>query len=455
MPMSSSSVSSNVPYRFHLPDIGEGVAEGEILTWMVEEGQLVKEDQALLEVMTDKVTVEIPSPVTGLVVKRLVQVGETVPVGAGLVELLPQEGAATAAPVSQKAATVQAAVQSTVEPFEKPAPAQTPTGASAASLFCPASATPAKPSLPVPAIAAVSEATGKRVLAAPATRAQAKQLGVNLCDISGTGPHGRITPDDVAAFASHGNVSANRPSLEATSIYSLPVPDKTETPYSGMRKRIGQRLQESSQTIPSFALIETVQMDKAEATRNELKALAKEQGIKLTPLAFIARATALALLEFPSLNSSLNEAETHIVQHGAVHLGIAVDVPQGLMVPVLSNAHTLSLFGLAQAIQQVGQDAKEGRLAPAQLSGGTFTVSSIGSIGGMIGIPIINPPEAAILGVNQVKRMPVVNEQGAVVAGQVLHLSLSADHRLVDGATTARFMNRIKAYLEAPATLLV
>jgi pyruvate dehydrogenase E2 component (dihydrolipoamide acetyltransferase) len=183
--------------------------------------------------------------------------------------------------------------------------------------------------------------------------------------------------------------------------------------------------------------------------------MAQSLEIKLTPLAFIAKATCMALAEFPSLNSSLNAEGSEITQHGGVHLGIAVDVPQGLIVPVIANAHALSVLELAREIQHLGQEAKQGRLNTLKLTGSTFTISSIGSIGGLFGIPIINPPEAAIMGVNQLRKVPIVNENNEIVVGQLMNLSLSADHRIVDGATTAHFMTRVKYLLQHPSLLLV
>lgn len=434
-----STLTSEQGYIFTLPDIGEGVAEGEVLAWLANQGDEIKEDQPLLEVMTDKVTVEIPAPRAGYLARQFVGVGDIVPVGAALVEIT--ANAPGLLPVTEQ----QEAVPEVATP---PAPIVKQT-----STIAP---TPAKNDLsvlPVPAVAVQSPVTGQRVLAAPATRQKAKMLGVNLCQVSGTGPHGRVTLEDVER---HTQVASQQGSLTSSVSWNTQPPMvETRRPYTGLRKRIGERLLSSTQQIPSFALVEEVRMSNAETMRAELKPLAEAQATRLTPLAFIAKATCIALAEFPSLNSSLNETGTEITEFGHIHLGVAVDVEQGLMVPVIENAHRLSLFELASRIQYIGQQAKAGELKSLKLSGGTFTISSIGSIGGLFGIPIINPPEAAILGVNQLRKVPVVNESNAIVVAEVLNLSLSADHRIVDGATTARFMNRIKFLLQNPSHLLV
>jgi pyruvate dehydrogenase complex dihydrolipoamide acetyltransferase long form len=441
--MAHTNAETTTPggYIFTLPDIGEGVAEGEILAWLAKPGEAIKEDQPLLEVMTDKVTVEIPAPRAGYLARQLVKVGDVVPVGSPLVEITSTQGEAV--PSAETASSSPSPVN------EAPAlPALPPLSESVAQ-------TPVA-SLPVPAIAVESSVTGRRVLAAPATRQKAKMLGLNLCQISGTGPHGRIMLEDVERASTSPRSAEVAKSRHASTAWNHSTfPSEQRMPYSGLRKRIGDRLTESTQQIPSFALVEDVSMGKAEGVRAELKPMAQEQGVRLTPLAFIAKATCMALAEFPGLNSSLSADGSQIIQHGGVHLGIAVDVPQGLIVPVIANAHALSVLELAREIQHLGQEAKQGNLTTLKLTGSTFTISSIGSIGGLFGIPIINPPEAAILGVNQMRKAPVVNEHDAIVVGQLMNLSLSADHRIVDGATTAHFMNRVKFLLQHPSHLLV
>jgi pyruvate/2-oxoglutarate dehydrogenase complex dihydrolipoamide acyltransferase (E2) component len=240
-----------------------------------------------------------------------------------------------------------------------------------------------------------------------------------------------------------------------TSILRQSPLEAKDIPYTGIRKKIGERLLTSTQNIPSFAYVDEIRMDKVEALRQELKGMASEAGVKLTPLTFVLKAVTLALQSFPQLNSRLNDAQTLIHQHANIHLGVAVDAPQGLVVPVISNAEHLHLFEIAKRVQELGTLAKDGKLKPQQMQGGTFTVSSIGSIGGLLGIPIINAPEVAILGVNALRKVAVVNDRDEIVVGKVLNLSISADHRVVDGADAARFVNLVKSLLESPAQLLL
>lgn len=426
--VASSNTQTETILTFTLPDIGEGVAEGEIMTWLVEEGQAVQEDQALVEVMTDKVTVEIPAPRQGIVLKRYAPVGEILPVGSPLVDIYFGEAEAlpqVQAPASPTVDTVPAKASSLKEAILVEAPTMLSTTL-----------------LPHPSVSYETALP----LAAPATRQLAKNLGVNLHHVQGTGKFGRITPDDVHRFSST--------SKSRSFTMARPITPAQTLPYSGIRKKIGERLLNSTQNIPSFAYVDEIRMDKLQALRSDLKTLGSKQGIKITPLTFVLRATALALQEFPQLNSRLNEDETQIQQSQSVNLGIAVDTPNGLVVPVVPHAEKLSLFELAEAVQSLGESARAGKLTAKDMQGGTFTVSSIGSIGGLMGIPIINAPEVAILGVNQVRKVPVVNDKDEIVVGQVMNLSISADHRIVDGADTARFINRMKAYLESPVELL-
>ena len=426
MNATSSPNTANI-FTFTLPDIGEGVAEGEIMAWFAEEGQTVQEDQALLEVMTDKVTVEIPAPRGGKVVKKYVKVGDIVPVGSPLVDIhfgdLPLPALETSVPTVP---TLLEKTKTLVEPVVQPIVNQTKNLVEA----------------------------GHTVLAAPATRQLAKRLNVDINTVEGTGVHGRINPQDVEAHAQRA-VSLQSTSSGYSSRGRLKNVEAKEIPYTGIRKKIGERLLASTQSIPSFAYVDEIRMDKVEALRQELKATATELGVKLTPLTFVLKAVTLALQSFPQLNSRLNDAQTLIHQHAHIHLGVAVDAPHGLIVPVINHAEHLHLFDIAKRVQELGTLAREGKLKPHQLQGGTFTVSSIGSIGGLLGIPIINAPEVAILGVNAMRKVAMVNDRDEIVVGKVLNLSLSADHRVVDGADAARFINLMKALLESPAQLIL
>ncbi|MFN9691051.1 MAG: dihydrolipoamide acetyltransferase family protein [Vampirovibrionales bacterium] len=433
MNATSSTNTTNV-FTFTLPDIGEGVAEGEIMAWFAEEGQSLQEDQALLEVMTDKVTVEIPAPRAGILLKKYVQVGDVVPVGKALVDIHFGDAPAEA-PFSKSLEKKPDVSTTSTAPVKMPP--QTP---KETSIVEP----------PPQTTCALTHA----VLAAPATRQLAKRLNVDIHTVVGTGLHGRIRPEDVEDHARRVSVPQGATSSHTSILRQSPLEAK-DIPYTGIRKKIGERLLASTKNIPSFAYVDEIRMDKVEALRQELKGMASEAGVKLTPLTFVLKAVTLALQSFPQLNSRLNDAQTIIHQHAGIHLGVAVDAPIGLVVPVISNAEHLHLFEIAKRVQELGMLARDGKLKPQQLQGGTFTVSSIGSIGGLLGIPIINAPEVAILGVNALRKVAVVNERDEIVVGKVLNLSLSADHRVVDGADAARFVNLLKSLLESPAQLLL
>jgi pyruvate/2-oxoglutarate dehydrogenase complex dihydrolipoamide acyltransferase (E2) component len=416
---------------FCLPDIGEGIAEGEILAWLVSPGQHVTEDEPLLEVMTDKVTVEIPSPFTGQVLACLGAVGEIAQVGKPIVRYLPVGAAPLTSP--------------TAEPKITPR-----------ELDCPLQVSP-PPLTPEPTPLQADQRLAQRnVLAAPATRKLAQRLGISLVSVTGTGPHGRVTPDDVEATRGQQQIRSSAPANAPPKPKSLPQLPPTVLPYTGLRRTIGQRLSHAKQTIPEFVVIEDCNVTALVGLRSRLKPwFEAKHGLKLTYLPFVLQALCQSLQAYPQLNASLvNEQEIH--QHASLNLGLAVDVPDGLLVPVLHNAQTLSLVELAQQAHHLANLARLGQCSKAHLSGGTFTVTSIGGLGGVVGLPIINAPEAAILAVNRIRRTPVIDEAtGNVVAGEMMALTLTCDHRLVDGALAARFITHLRQQLEAPEVLLL
>jgi len=460
MMMTSTTTAS--ASLFTLPDIGEGVAEGEILQWLAEEGTLVQEDSPLLEVMTDKVTVEIPAPKTAIFGKRLVQVGDVVPVGSPICqwgEATEQSGemvsATPEASVNELALLADAIVHDATEAYVAP-------------------------------IVATEETSidGKLVLATPATRKLARTMGIPLEKIKGSGENGRVTQADVQqAFERQQSPSVEKPVVaeipmvscsftvnpnkpirqtlpthlptETVSIEKTPSTQTTERPYTGIRRTIGDRLLVAKKTIPDFAFIEAIDVTQLEALREKAKPLLQAQGIKLSILPFVLKAVSQALLAFPALNSELREAEGKIIEKQFVNLGLAVDTPTGLVVPVLYQAHQQSVHQLAKSIQVLAEQARTGKLARSAMQGGTFTVTSIGSVGGTIGIPIINPPEVAIMAVNRIVKQPIVNANDEIVIGKMMNLTLTVDHRVVDGADAARFMNHVKQLLEAPLALLL
>lgn len=422
--------------EFKLPDIGEGVAEGEIVQWLVSVGDTIAEDQSLVEIMTDKVTAEIPSPCNGVIKELRGNVGDVIPVESVIVII-----DSHSADSKKTSAT----------------PEKTAAEANGHAVSAPAAvATQSKPSISTgSSVSNHQRSEGSRVLAAPATRKLARTLGLDLNTIAGTGPRGRVTPDDVK-LASASPVAAC--SRQAGSVVTLPTASgsqsETRVPYTGIRRKIGDHLVKSKQTAPHFAYVDEVDVTDLVKLRKQLKADAAEQGVKLTYLAFIVKAVVDGLKQFPTLNSSLDEACNTLIQKQYYNIGIAVDTPQGLVVPVIHHAETLSVLQIALAIHQLSDKARSGTLSQQDMTGGTFTITSIGSIGGLFGIPIINMPEVAILGVNQIAQRPVVRD-GQIEVADIMYLSSSCDHRVVDGADTARFMNHVKAMLEAPARLLM
>lgn len=398
-------------YSFKLPDIGEGVAEGEIVRWLVAEGDMVTEDQPMLEVMTDKVTVEIPSPIPGKVIERRYNEGAIVEVGSVIVVLADDTAENLSVEVKETNATPVLESAKAIE---------------ASPSFC--------------------QTTD--ILAAPATRKLARSLGVSLSAVQGTGERGRITPFDVEKAANKTAVAIS----EKPKVKKLLVDKKI--PYKGMRKVIGDRLSKSKQTIPHFVLAEEVNVTALVHLRQDLKPLAEQENLKLSVLPFVLKAVVIALLEFPAFNSELKLSESEIIQYSDVQLGVAVETDDGLAVPVISQAELLTVKQLAQSVQTLSQKARNGQLTRQEATGSTFTVTSIGNIGGVMGIPIVNPPEVAILAVNRIRKQPIVNERDEIVVGHTLMLTLSADHRVVDGGEAARFLTKIKSLLEKPALLL-
>jgi 2-oxoglutarate dehydrogenase complex dihydrolipoamide succinyltransferase (E2) component len=408
--------------EFKLPDIGEGVAEGEVVRWIVTAGETVVEDQPMVEVMTDKATVEIPAPADGTIAEIRVPEGETVPVGSVLVVLDTGDGAPTPAPAA--------------------APAEEKEAAPAAAPAAPAPTAPR---------------SGK-VRAAPATRKLAREMGIDIQGVAGTGPNGRVTKDDVRRHAEGEAAPAAAPAAAEAPAFVRRAPGAREeerVPLRGMRKRIAEAMHVSKSTAAHYTYVEEVDVTKLVALRKESKALAEERGVKLTYLAYIAKALVPALRKFPLLNATLDEATQEIVLKRYYNLGIAVDTPAGLIVPVVKDVDQRTLLECAAEIERVAGAARDGKSALEDLKEGTFTITSAGSIGGLLATPVINYPEVAILGVHKIVRRPVVVEDDRIEPRDIMYLSLSLDHRIVDGAVGAYFMNEVVRRLENPGLLLM
>jgi pyruvate dehydrogenase E2 component (dihydrolipoamide acetyltransferase) len=424
-------------FNFHLPDIGEGVVEGEIVSWKVAEGDRVELDQPMVEVMTDKATVEIPSPRAGTIAKINFQAGQICPVGDVLVVI--DEGAA--APREQGAPAQRAA-----EPHAQ------------AQIQAPPAAVPEAPEAitgPMPAAAT----SGARVLATPATRRLARQLGVDLARVPPTGKRGRVTSDDVRGFAQAPTKAAPaaapaRPGAPVQPIAIAHAGEEERIPLRGMRKRIADNMSRSKLTAAHFTYVEEVDMSELVAVREQARKRAAERGIKLTYLPFIIKAIVSGLKKWPQLNAALDETTQEIVRKKYYHIGMATQGPQGLAVSVLRDADQRSIFGLAQEIERLGVAVREGKASREELTGSTFTITSLGKLGGVLATPIINFPEVGIVGVHKMEQKPAVRD-GAIVIRWLMNLSISLDHRLVDGWDGAMFLQDVKGLLEDPTTMFM
>lgn len=428
-------------YIIKTPDIGEGIAEVELVAWHVKVGDAVQMDQVLADVMTDKATVEVPSPVAGVVQALAGTVGHTVAVGAELVRL-EVEGAGNLKPAtSSAAATAPASIASTASVPVNSMPA-------VVAAHQPASAPPAP---------------HERPIASPAVRRRAWELGVELQAVTPTGTAGRITHADLDAYAAAHPKSARAADMEATmsAPRALPSIDLTSTtdtvqdiPVIGLRRKIALKMQDAKRRIPHFSYVEEVDVTELEALRERLNAQWGEQRGRLTVLPLLVRAMVLALQEFPQINARFDDEKGVITRHGAVHLGVAAQTDNGLMVPVVRHAEMRDVWSIGAEVARLAEAARSGRATREELSGSTITLSSLGALGGIVSTPVINHPEVAIVGVNRMVERPVF-WHGQVVARKMMNLSSSFDHRVVDGMDAARFIQAVKGYLETPATLFV
>ncbi|KQT84119.1 dihydrolipoamide acetyltransferase family protein [Aurantimonas sp. Leaf443] len=421
-----------------LPDIGEGVAEAEIVEWHVSVGDTVGEDQILAAVMTDKATVEIPTPCAGTVVALGGAAGETLAVGGELVRL-EVEGTDAAAPSAPSAPAAPTATDGAVPPSPSPAPPHRAPAAPAAPRRTTSPASPA-PRLGAP------RAPGEKPLASPAVRLRAREAGVDLRQVRGSGPAGRISHEDLDLFLRGGPALA-RP--------GAPVPNEAveEIAVTGLRRRIAANMAEATRRVAHFSYVEEVDVTALEALRKALNARDPARG-RLTLLPFLMTAMARAVADHPQLNAHYDDEANVLRRYGAAHIGVATQTPAGLMVPVVRHAEARDLWDLSAEIARLAQAARDGLAAAADLSGSTITLSSLGALGGIVSTPVVNRPEVAIVGVNRQVMRPVW-DGATFVPRLTMNLSSSFDHRIVDGADAAGFVQRIKGLLEEPATLFV
>lgn len=471
-------------FEFKLPDIGEGVVEGEIVAWHVKEGDQVAEDQVMVEVMTDKATVTIGAPRSGKIAELRAQVGSTVQVGDVLVVIQTGNGARAhahaAAPADQPAQpTTASAVGDIAESlpganFFANQRAVAPDRGGDAGLS--GAAAPSEHHGGSSGATNGREHFSERPLATPATRKLARDLGLDLRRVAPTGADGRVTQEDVRA-ASSGAVASiatetvarpGQPGLGRVAARprvagrqeGLGKPHKgaeardERVPFVGMRRLIAERMQQSKNTAAHFTFVEECDAARLLSLRARLRPEAEARGIELTYMPFIVKAVCCALARHPMLNSSLDVAKNELVFHGHCNIGIAAATDQGLVVPVLHRAEQLTLFELAAEINRLGALAREGKLTVPELSGSTFTVTSLGKQAGLFAVPILNLPNVGILGVHRIKERPVVRD-GQIAIGQIMLLSLSLDHRIVDGHVGAAFAYDVIKYLEEPALMFM
>jgi 2-oxoisovalerate dehydrogenase E2 component (dihydrolipoyl transacylase) len=425
-----------------MPDIGEGIAEVELVEWHVVPGAVVVEDQTLADVMTDKATVEIPSPVAGRVLALGGKVGEVLAVGAELIRL-EVAGAGNVSAASSAAVVPPAPAAAPVAPVERAAEVQ-------AAPAHPRAAPLAAPVVPQ-ALAARTRAPGEKPVASPALRRRAWELGVDLQYVQGSGPAARITHEDLDAFVARGAAAPGTAS--AAPRYAM-RDDATEVPVIGLRRKIAQKMQESKRRIPHFTYVEEIDVTELEALRVRLNELWGEARGRLTVLPFLMRAIVLAVPSFPQVNARYDDDAGVVTRHGAVHIGIATQTDAGLVVPVVRHAEARDLWSNAAEVARLAETARGGKSARDELSGSTITITSLGPLGGIVTTPVINHPEVAIVGVNRIVARPMIRD-GAIVARQMMNLSSSFDHRVVDGADAARFVQALRGYLECPALLFV
>lgn len=431
---------------FKLPDIGEGIHEGEVVKWLVKEGDVVKEDQPIVQVMTDKATVEIPAPTAGRIAKIHAAEGKVALVGSVLVTIDAAGGAAPkAAPAPASHPPANGPVHTASGPAHKPG---IDTMISREVVRAAAEAQSA-------VVAPVARKVNGKVLAAPATRKLAREMGIDIGTVAGSGPNGRVVKDDLQRFVSAPTKIVATPAAHAPA----PVPVASAAtderiPLRGLRKLIAENMHRSKSTAAHYTYVEEVDVTELVALRAASKKTAESRGARLTYLPFIIKAVVSALKEFPYVNASLDDAAGEIILRKSYHIGVAAATDEGLMVPVVKDCDRKSILQLARELDDLANRTRAKRATREELKGSTFTITSLGSMGGLFATPVINWPEVAVMGVHKIAKRPwVVNDQIAI--RDIMLLSLSLDHRVVDGAVGAQFMNRVVELLQSPGLLLL
>lgn len=435
-------------YEFRLPDIGEGIHEGEVVKWFVAKGDKINEDDTLLEIQNDKAVVEIPSPVTGTVEEILVEEGKVAIVGDVLIRI-DAPGYESPQVEEEGKEETEAQVQSTAEAgqvVEKAEVKQQPEKVRA------------------------EESSSQRVIAMPSVRKYAREQGVDIRQVLGSGKNGRIVKEDIEKFLNGGQQEVAQKTQETQTAESVVSEEKVATPsapivlegdfpetrekMSGIRKAIAKAMVNSKHTAPHVTLLDEIDVTELVAHRKKFKAIAAEKDIKLTYLPYVVKALVSTLREFPQLNTSLDDEIEEIIQKHYYNIGIAADTDRGLLVPVIKHADRKSVFAISEEISTLAEKARDGKLSPTEMKGASCSITNIGSAGGQWFTPIINHPEVAILGIGRISEKPIV-KNGEIVAAPMLALSLVFDHRVIDGVTGQQALNHIKKLLGNPELLLM
>lgn len=444
-----------------LPELGEGVTEGELVKWMVKVGDSIKQDQTIAEMMTDKATVEVPSPTAGKVTALKAKEGDVITVGQVLITIEASGGAATASPAqgassakpatAQPAAMANATVTHQVQGSAKPATPEMSAGSASGGMNIHPPVADAK------------------VLATPATRRLAREMGVDINALTGSGIAGRVTREDVSKNGA-GATKAGAPSYQAPAsggTPQMPRPSyngpagaaEERVPLRGIRKKIAENLQMAKQIIPHVTLMDEANITKLVALREEVKAAAEKAGVKVTYLPFVMKAMIATIREYPAFNASIDDAAGEIVYKKYFNIGFAADTPNGLVVPVIKNADQKSIIQLSKEINELAKKARDGKLTMDEMKGATITITNIGSIGSTYATPIINHPEVAIIGMYKIQDKPIItkgeNGELELDVAKVMNYTCTADHRLLDGAMIANFLKNMIARLENPGVLML
>ncbi len=449
-------------FEFKLPDIGEGVAEGEIVNWLVAAGDDVTENQEMVEVMTDKATVTIGAPKSGKVAELRFKVGDTVPVGGVLIVFDTSDAAEPQPPPAPPtmAPALNAAPAPTAAPAAAPAPMPNSDGPVASAVGDIRESLPGMAASTSASVARSAEYYADRPLAAPATRKLARELGVDLRRVEPSGSAGRVTKEDVERMANGAAEPAPAPAEPIAKPAPAPAPAPARNaaderqPIRGLRKRIFENMARSKHTAAHFHYIDEVDVAAIVGLKDRAKPYAEKAGVKLTFLPFIVKAVVAALKRHPRLNAHVDEAAMELVLRKTYDIGIATSTEAGLMVPVVRGCDRLSILEIASEIDRVARAARDGKSQKEDLGGSSFTITSLGKLGGLFAPPIINYPEVGIVGIHAIKKKPVVRGD-QIVIGEIMNLSFSFDHRIIDGDVGANFAQEIISYLQEPDRLVV